>query len=1016
MRIALAILVTSATSLAQSTTRVSVDPNGMQVCGASDISPTAISADGRFVALYGFAELIPGAGGQQVCVRDRQAGTIELASASTAGVPGNNSSRWPSVSADGRFVAFVSNASNLVAGDTNGCADVFVRDRQLGTTERVSVGASGAQANGYCTWTSISADGRWVAFSSEATNLVPSDTNGCSDVFVRDLQLGTTERVSLGGGGVQANGDCIDPAISSDGRFVAFWGSASNLVPLDTNGKKDVFVRDRLNGTTDRVSLGANGAQANGDSGYPADDVAISSDGRFVAFASVATNLVTGDVNGSCDVFVRDRQLGTTECVSVDSSGAPGNDESGDYSVSMSADGRFVAFNSFATNLVAGDTNNDWDIFVRDRQLGTTSRKNTSSGGGQANGTSLRAGISADGTCVVFESDATNLVPGDTNGVADVFVREGADADCNNNGVGDAQDILSGTSNDCDGNGIPDECDLAQGSVVDCDANGLLDACELAANPSLDQNHDGRIDACALDCQPFWQSYVGGPLGVDAGIGAMCVHDDGTGPALYVGGSFHNAGGVPAVGIAKWDGAAWSALGAGVGGGVADYVVALATYDSGSGPALYAGGHFASAGGAPASGLARWDGQAWSAIGAGTINGVSAFAVCDLGTGPQLYISSGHSLYSYDGTSVTLVPLGPGLGFFTVRALAAFDDGSGLALYLGGQDPNYERALTVRWNGATATQFPGDNYFTVVRLAVHDDGSSAALYAATAHSFNLAAGGVARWNGSGWTAAVGLNGNIGALGSIDDGSGPALLACGTFYGPCGTVNGAARWNGTNWASLPIRADNPLVCACPFDDGTTPALYVGGDFTVVNQAPANHIGSWGLPAGCAQMGIVICEPGQNGVLACPCSNPPAAAGRGCNNSSGTGGAQLTTTGFARLGADTLVFATNGEKRGASSLLLQCSQVHATGLVFGQGVRCVAGSTKRLYLKTAIAGSITAPAAGDLSVSARSAALGAPLAPGMHQYYGVYYRDPILLGGCPATSAFNVTQQLDVLWAP
>jgi hypothetical protein len=165
-----------------------------------------------------------------------------------------------------------------------------------------------------------------------------------------------------------------------------------------------------------------------------------------------------------------------------------------------------------------------------------------------------------------------------------------------------------------------------------------------------------------------------------------------------------------------------------------------------------------------------------------------------------------------------------------------------------------------------------------------------------------------------------------------------------------------------------------------------------------------------------MGIVICEPGQNGVIACPCSNPPTTAGRGCNNSSGTGGAQLATTGFAWLGADTLVFVTNGEKPGASSLVFQAGQVHPSGLVFGQGVRCVTGSANRLYLKTAIAGSVTAPGAGDLSVSARSAALGSPIAPGTHRYYGVYYRDPILLGGCPAGSGFNVTQQLDVLWHP
>jgi hypothetical protein len=250
---------------------------------------------------------------------------------------------------------------------------------------------------------------------------------------------------------------------------------------------------------------------------------------------------------------------------------------------------------------------------------------------------------------------------------------------------------------------------------------------------------------------------------------------------------------------------------------------------------------------------------------------------------------------------------------------------------------------------------------------------------------------------------------------FDDGTGPALYAGGQFSTAAGTqVNNIAKWDGSNWSRLDTGTNGTVLCMCVFDDGTGPALYVGGDFTAVGPEPANHIAIWGLPGEIPPS--AFCEPGSNGVMACPCSNPPVGPGRGCNNSSGTGGAQLTATGRARLGNDTLVFTTSGQRASASSIVLQGSSVAATGVPMGQGVRCTGGSLKRLYLKTASSGSITAPGAGDLSVSARSAALGSPIAPGTHRYYGVYYRDPIILGGCPATSGFNITQQLDVLWMP
>ena len=515
-----------------------------------------------------------------------RAQSTERVSVDSGGAQGNGDSKPPSLSANGRFVVFASSASNLVPGDTNNRDDVFVHDRQSGTTERVSIDAAGVEANSDSTEPSISADSRFVVFTSFASNLVAGDSNGCSDVFVHDRQTGTIERVSVDSNGAQGVVDSSSPSISADGRFVAFQSLAANLVAGDTNGRSDIFVRDRQSGTTERVSLDSGGAQGNGDS----LGTSISADGRCVAFASRATNLVAGDTNGWMDAFVRDRQSGTTERVSLDSGGSEGNNDS--RVASISSDGRYVAFFSDASNLVAGDTTGARDILVRDRQSGATERVSVDSGGGEGNLDSVSPWISADGRFVAFRSFASNLVTGDTNARYDVF-----------------------------------------------------------------------------------------------------VHD-------------------------------------------------------------------------------------------------------------------------------------------------------------------------------RVSSYPG--------------------------------------------------------------------------------------------------------------------------------------------------IDLCQPGTGGVIACPCSNPPGGAPRGCENSSGTGGAQLTSSGTATLSFDTVVFVTNGERPSATSVVLQGSSVSTTGLVFGQGVRCVSGGLKRLYTKTASGGAIHAPAAGDAPVSARSAALGDGIAPGTSRWYAVYYRDPVVLGGCPGSSTFNLTQTQQIPW--
>ena len=524
-------------------------------------------------------------------------------SVDSGGAQGNTYSLAPSTSADGRYVAFVSHATNLVPGDTNGVEDVFVRDRLSGATEWVSVDSGGAQGNnasgvgGVFFKTSISADGRYVAFASYATNLVPGDTNGFTDVFVHDRLSGATERMSVDSGGAQGNSDgglFGGISISADGRYVAFASDAANLVPGDTNGAFDIFVHDRLSGATERVSVDSGGAQGNSDSGL-SGGISISADGRYVAFESLASNLVPGDTNGVADVFLRDLQNNSTEMVSADSSGAQGNDSS--FSPSMTADGRYVAFASFATNLVPGDTNGFTDVFVRNRSIGTTERLSLSSGWAQGNDDSSRfdgPSISADGRFVAFTSFARNLVSGDTNGWEDVFIR--------------------------------------------------------------DRNE---------------------------------------------------------------------------------------------------------------------------------------------------------------------------MGFTS----------------------------------------------------------------------------------------------------------------------------------------------------------------------------------------------LCDPGVGGVIACPCGNPPSGSGRGCDNSAATGGASLSATGVAYLSMDSLVFTTSAEKPTATSIVLQGTASPVSGLVYGQGVRCVGGTLKRLFTKAASGGSITAPnfGAGDPSISARSAAKGDTIQPGQSRWYLVYYRDPTVLGGCPASSTFNATQTGQIDWS-
>lgn len=343
-------------------------------------------------------------------------------SVSSAGTQGNGDSLYPSISASGRFVAFDSVSNNLVGDDMNFRIDAFVRDRVTGQTTRVSVSSAGVEGNFSSEKPSISADGRFVGFMSSSTNLVAVDGNTAFDIFVHDRETGQTTRVSVSSAGAEANFDSRSPSISADGNVVVFLSGASNLVAGDTNSVEDVFVHDRLNGQTTRASVSSTGEQGNAASGDALSTPRLSGDGRFVAFQSRASNLVPGDTGGS-DVFVHDRQSGVTTKVSVSSGGAAANSDA--VLPSISTDGRFVAFSSTASTLVAGDTNGTEDAFVHDRQTAQTTRVSISSGAAQANAVSTLAAISGSGHVVAFWSLASNLVPGDVNGgVADVFAHD----------------------------------------------------------------------------------------------------------------------------------------------------------------------------------------------------------------------------------------------------------------------------------------------------------------------------------------------------------------------------------------------------------------------------------------------------------------------------------------------------------------------------------------------------------------------------------------------------------------
>ena len=352
-----------------------------------------------------------------------QAATTELVSANALGNPANRNSYqgMPALSVDGRYAVFDSEAANLVDNDLYGLGDVFVFDRWRGQVERDSVNSAEAQAlGGNSLAAALSASGRFVVFQSEGTNLA-SGVGGLYNIFVRDRLRGTTTLVSRADKhlGSAPNGQSYTPTLSPSGRYVVFKSAATNLVPDDTNGKADIFLYDMARRRTTRISLNSSQDQADNETVLPS----VSADGKRVVFSSYATNLVPDDTNSRGDVFLRDLRHGTTERVSVSEFGEQANNSS--THPHIAANGRYVAFDSYASNLVMDDSNGFEDVFVRDLKTGANTLASVHSDGTQGNGYSFSPRLSADGRYVVFLSSATNLVDNDTNGtVVDAYLHD----------------------------------------------------------------------------------------------------------------------------------------------------------------------------------------------------------------------------------------------------------------------------------------------------------------------------------------------------------------------------------------------------------------------------------------------------------------------------------------------------------------------------------------------------------------------------------------------------------------
>jgi Tol biopolymer transport system component len=421
----LAAWALSTSGAAQVMERVSVATGGTEAHGESALAicMDVASTDGRYVVFSSLAEDLiahDDNGFRDVFLRDRRTGTtIRISVAHDTGGDSDGDSDFATISDDGRFIAYSSEAGDLVANDGNAFKDVFVYDRDTGATTRISTASGGGDVDGDSHLPSISGDGRFIAFGSGATNLVAGGANSNGDIYVFDQWLGTTTKVTERHDGSLTETNSWRPVISADGSCVVFVGGDTELVPGDTNGVPDVFVSDLDTGTIERVSVHSSGAQGTARCGA----ASVSADCTVIAFQSQAEDLVNDDDNGFSDIFVRDRTAATTTRVSVSTNGQQGNE--GSWQATVSHDGRFVAFTTDADTLVDDAVVGPDYVLSHDRLTGITRRHSQLFEGPAGDSYSRRPSVTADGRHIIFESDASNFIDDDTNLAQDVYIAWG---------------------------------------------------------------------------------------------------------------------------------------------------------------------------------------------------------------------------------------------------------------------------------------------------------------------------------------------------------------------------------------------------------------------------------------------------------------------------------------------------------------------------------------------------------------------------------------------------------------
>lgn len=406
------------TDQAVGTTRlVSLRYDGSQTT-EQNVAPS-FSDNARYVAYTTEDRFLTGPDKTPCCqaVRyDRKMKQTEVISLNRKGNPAKGGGNEPVLSADGTILTFWSSSKRLVRRDHNDAPDVFVRDLTTGKTTLVSRTPDGTSGNGDSRIASISADGRYVTFDSDASNLVAGDNNQITDIFLYDAKTKKVTLVSRGLDGKTAKGQSLQSEISADGSHVVYSSSAENIVKGDSNHAEDVFAYDVAAGTTQLISVAEDGTQGDGGSFNPS----VSGDGLFVTFWSFATNFSSSDDNQQGDVFVRTTDSPKITLVSHTPDGQSGDNESDDPAIAT--DGRSIAFQSAASDLDPADTNGFTDIYRYDIDSGAVTLVSATPAGGPPNDSSFLPALSGDGGYVTFESVASDLVSRDTNGVSDVFV------------------------------------------------------------------------------------------------------------------------------------------------------------------------------------------------------------------------------------------------------------------------------------------------------------------------------------------------------------------------------------------------------------------------------------------------------------------------------------------------------------------------------------------------------------------------------------------------------------------